>query len=194
MSEGIARRRRSPGRITGNPSPKFARRQKSRKTAVFGSQNSKLRRRWKASPISSLRGQIVSPRYPDVAAARIQQDSRRREILSAQLKLLFGNSNIGSGCHPARGHNPGSPSMADRSPLFRPWVVALHYSGCGCSECACAGLQARLDCVHRAWPLASRVCDWRQPGWRWLGRSGSPLISTKPISSISFSFFSSWVE
>ncbi len=35
--------------------------------------------------------------FPDVGVVRVQQDSRRREILSAQMKLLFGNSNIGLG-------------------------------------------------------------------------------------------------
>ena len=39
----------------------------------------------------------VFARYPDAGVVRIQQDSRRREILSAQVKLLFGNSNIGFG-------------------------------------------------------------------------------------------------
>jgi len=35
--------------------------------------------------------------YPDDGVVRIQQDAGKREILSAQIKLLYGNSNIGFG-------------------------------------------------------------------------------------------------
>ena len=43
----------------------------------------------------SLKSEKMLAGYPNDGVARIQQDSRRRDILSAQMKLLFGNSNIG---------------------------------------------------------------------------------------------------
>src|ERR1700758_2674135 len=45
----------------------------------------------------SLKSEKMLASLPDDGVVRIQQDSRRREILSAQMKLLFGNSNIGFG-------------------------------------------------------------------------------------------------
>ena len=45
----------------------------------------------------SLKSETMAADYPDDAAGRIQQDSRKREILSAQMKLLFSNANIGLG-------------------------------------------------------------------------------------------------
>jgi hypothetical protein len=39
----------------------------------------------------------MTPGPATTGAARVQQDSRREEILSAQVQLLYGNSNIGVG-------------------------------------------------------------------------------------------------
>ena len=131
--------------------------------------------------------------YPDDGVVRIQQDSRGREILSAQMKLLFGNSNIGFGV----------TVLAATTLALLQWRTVPQYFALGWWLYIALVALARTT-LARAYRHAStastEVGRWRAAfvigaslaGFGW-GGAGVLLYPEGDLVN-QLSFFSSWVE